>query len=152
MDPKIYGRSPIENSSFLATSSNPDPKKWGQGFVSRLSGSTAEMLSMWRYMFVGDHLFTMEDSQLAFELSPKLPKSFFKDGIVETRLFNQTTIIYHLVDEIDTYDKKAYIDKMTLHTESEVCEVQGSKVLGKWTRDIRNGHVFKINVYIRGGK
>ncbi len=149
MDPKIYGRSPIENSSFLATSSNPDPKKWGQGFVSRLSGSTAEMLSMWRYMFIGDNLFTLEDGQLVFELSPKLPKSFFKDGVVETRLFNQTTIIYHLIDDVDTYDSEAYIDKMTLHTESEVCEVKGSKVQGKWTKDIRNGNVFKINVYIR---
>ncbi|MBN2796902.1 MAG: cellobiose phosphorylase [Clostridia bacterium] len=152
MDPKIYGRSPIENSSFLATSSNPDPKKRGQGFVSRLSGSTAEMLSMWRYMFLGDHLFTMEDGQLAFELNPKLPKSFFKDRIVETRLFNQTTIIYHLSDDVNTYDNGAHIEKMTLHTDSEICEVQGSKVFGKWTRDIRNGHVFKINVYIIGGK
>ncbi len=152
MDPKVYGRSPIENSSFLATSSNPDQKKWGQGFVSRLSGSTAEMLSMWRYMFLGNHIFNLENGQLSFELSPKLPKSFFKDGIVETKLFNQTTIIYHLVDEIDTYDSKAYIEKMTLHTETEICEVQGSKVLGNWTKDIRDGKVFKINVYIRGEK
>lgn len=152
MDPKVYGRSPIENSSFLATSSNPDSKKHGQGFVSRLSGSTAELLSMWRYMFFGDHLFTLNQGQLVFELSPKLPKSFFKDGIVEVRLFNHTTIVYHLVDEIDTYDSKAYIEKMTLHKTVEVCEVEGSKVQGKWTKDIRNGQVFKINVYIRGGK
>jgi len=82
MDPKVYGRSPIENSSFLGTSSNPDSKKHGQGFVSRLSGSTAELLSMWRYMFFGDHLFTLDQGQLVFELKPKLPKSFFKDGIV----------------------------------------------------------------------
>ncbi len=152
MDPKVYGRSPIENSSFLGTSSNPDPKKHGQGFVSRLSGSTAELLSMWRYMFFGDHLFTLDQGQLVFELKPKLPKSFFKDGIVEVRLFNHTTIVYHLVDEIDTYDPKAYIDKMTLHKADEICEVEGSKVQGKWTKDIRKGQVFKINVYIRGGK
>lgn len=152
MDPKVYGRSPIENSSFLATSSNPDPKKWGQGFVSRLTGSTAEMLSMWRYMFLGNHIFYLENGQLAFKLSPKLPKTFFKDGIVETRLFNKTTITYHLLDDIDTYDPKAYIEKMTLHAESGICEVQGNKVQGKWTKDIRNGNVFKINVYIRGGK
>jgi len=152
MDPKVYGRSPIENSSFLATSSNPDAKKHGQGFVSRLSGSTAEMLSMWRYMFLGDHLFTLENDQLCFELSPKLSKEFFRDGIVEVRLFNQTTIIYHLLDSIDTYDPKAYIESMTLHKSDEICEVKGSKVFGKWTKDIRNGNVFKINVYIRGGK
>ena len=148
MDPKVYGRSPIENSSFLATSSNPDPKKHGQGFVSRLSGSTAEMLSMWRYMFLGNHIFTLEDGQLVFELSPKLPKSYFKDGIVSVQLFNKTTIVYHLESGIDTYRSDSRISRMVLHTETETCEIIGSKVYGKWTKDIRDGHVFKINVYI----
>ncbi|MCR3906438.1 MAG: cellobiose phosphorylase [Tenericutes bacterium] len=152
MDPKVYGRSPIENSSFLATSSNPDPKKHGQGFVSRLTGSTAEVLSMWRYMFFGKQLFTLENGALCFTLSPKLPKTFFEEGKIEVRLFNKTTITYHLLDQIDTYDSKAYVEKMTLHKNNEVCEVQGSKVIGKWTKDIREGNVFKINVYIRGGK
>ena len=152
MDPHVYGRSPIENSSFLATSSNPDPKKHGQGFVSRLTGSTAELLSMWRYMFLGNHLFGMQNGQLYFELSPKLPKTFFKDGTVSVKLFNKTTVTYHLVDDIDTFDENAYIEKMTLHKENELCEVEGSKVFGQWTRDIREGHVFKINVYVRGGK
>ncbi len=152
MDPKIYGRSPIENSSFIATSSNPDPKKHGQGFVSRLSGSTAEVLSMWRYMFFGKELFKFENGQLIFELKPKLSKTLFKDGIVEVKLFNKTQVIYHLEDDIDTYDATAYVDKMTLHKNDEVCEISGSEVTGKWTRDIREGNVFKINVYIRGGK
>lgn len=26
MDPEVYGRSVLENSSFIATSNNPDPK------------------------------------------------------------------------------------------------------------------------------
>ena len=152
MDPKIYGRSPIENSSFLATSSNPDPKKHGQGFVSRLSGSTAEMLSMWRYMFLGHHLFSLENNELVFELSPKIPASFFEDGTVEVKLFNKTTIIYHLEGNLDTYNKDSRISRMTLHSETDTYEVLGSKVYGKWTKDIRDGHVFKINVYILGGK
>ena len=152
MDPQVYGRSPIENSSFLATSSNPDPKKHGQGFVSRLSGSTAEMLSMWRYMFLGNHLFTLEDEQLVFELSPKLPKSYFKDGIVSVQLFNKTTIVYHLESGSDTYRADSRISRMIIHTATETCEIIGSKVYGKWTKDIRDGHVFKINVYIIGGK
>jgi len=41
---------------------------------------------------------------------------------------------------------------MKLHKKDEICEVEGSKVQGKWTKDIRNGQVLKINVYIRGGK
>ena len=152
MDPKVYGRSPLENSSFIATSNNPDPKKRGQGFVSRLTGSTAEVLSMWRYMFFGDHLFKVEDDQLIYELSTKLPKSWFKDQKIEVKLFNQTQIIYHINGDFNTYDEGVRIEKMTLHKPDGVCEVEGSKVIGKWTKDIRDGLVFKINVYIIGGK
>ncbi len=53
MDPIIYGRPTTENSSFIASSVNPDAHIIGQGFFARLSGSTAEVLSMWLYMFVG---------------------------------------------------------------------------------------------------
>lgn len=152
MDPEVYGRSPLENSSFLATSSNPDPKKHGQGFVSRLTGSTAEMLSMWRYMFFGKQLFKFEDGELIFELSPKLNQSLFKEGLVEVKLFNKTQVIYHLESACDTYDPKTYVSHMTLHKANETLEVNGSQVKGVWTKDIRNGNVYKINVYLRGGK
>jgi hypothetical protein len=152
MDPKIYGRAPFENSSFLATSSNPDLKKHGQGFVSRLTGSTAEMLSMLRYMFFGDKLFGFEDGQLYFELSPKLSYELFKDNQVSVKLFSKTMITYHLDSKFNTYDNGSYIEKMVLEKDHESCEIKGSKIFGKWTRDIREGHVLKINVYIRGGK
>ncbi|MGA0351841.1 MAG: cellobiose phosphorylase, partial [Acholeplasmataceae bacterium] len=38
LDDQVYGRSILENSSFLASSRNPDPRLHGQGFVARLSG------------------------------------------------------------------------------------------------------------------
>ena len=53
MDPDVYGRSTLENSSFIASSLNPNPSVRGQGFVARLSGSTAEMLSIWNAMMFG---------------------------------------------------------------------------------------------------
>lgn len=152
MDPKIYGRSPVENSSFLATSTNPDPKKHGQGFVSRLTGSTAEVLSMWRYMFLGEKLFSYEHGELSFSLSPKLPASWFKDGKISVNLFKNTVVTYHNEDHINTYDPQAEIYKMTLEKNNEVVEVNDKQIIGKWTRDIREGYVYKINVYIRGGK
>lgn len=42
MDPSVYGRSTLENSSFIASSVNPDESMHGRGFVARLSGTTAE--------------------------------------------------------------------------------------------------------------
>src|SRR5690606_1292871 len=38
MDPLVYGRSTLENVSFIATSNNPNPKNHGRGFVARLTG------------------------------------------------------------------------------------------------------------------
>ena len=46
MDPKIYARSPLECASFIASSYHMDKSIHGTGFLARLSGSTAEFLSM----------------------------------------------------------------------------------------------------------
>ena len=60
-DPDRYGRSIYENSSFLVSSAYPDEKMHGRGFVARLSGSTAEFISIWKGMMFG-RLF-QEDSE-----------------------------------------------------------------------------------------
>ena len=147
MDPKRYGRSPVENSSFIATSSNPDPKKHGQGFVSRLTGSTAEVLSMWRYMFIGDHLYTLDDDQLIFKLSPKLPKTFFNDGKITFKLFNYTTVNYHNPKGLDTFDPKTIISRIVLHKDDDLCEIHDDHVVGKWAREIRERNIQSIDIY-----
>ena len=93
MDPKVYGRSTLENSSFIATSINPDPYVRGQGYVARLSGSTAEMLSLWTLMMFGKKVFTY-DSELTLNLKPLLHKKFFKDGEVSFKLFGKVKVTY----------------------------------------------------------
>lgn len=147
MDPDIYGRSPIENSSFLATSSNPDIKKHGQGFVSRLSGSTAEALSMYRFMFYGNNIFQIKEKELTFNLNPKLSSSFFKDKKVETKLFGSIDLIYYNPQEINTYDANAYIKKIVLTTKNETKVFESAVIKGKWAEDIRLKNVLKIEVY-----
>ena len=61
MDPQVYGRSVLENSSFIASSVNPNSLLHGQGFVARLSGTTAEFLSMWQLMMMGKEAFLHEE-------------------------------------------------------------------------------------------
>ena len=152
MDPEVYGRSPFENSSFIAPSNNPDPKKRGQGFVSRLTGSTAEVLSMWKVMFFGKHLFTQEDGKLIFQLEPKLHHSLFKDGKITLRLFGHTEVIYHNRSGLNTYDQACRIEKIVLVKGDEQSEIKDHRIMGQWTRDIRDGYVDQINVYFQGGK
>jgi hypothetical protein len=57
MNNDLYGRSPIEADSFIVSSAFPDPKMHGAGFQARLSGSTAEFLSMYLLMMQGEYPF-----------------------------------------------------------------------------------------------
>lgn len=47
MDTAIFGRSPTEAASFIVSSAFADKALHGSGFLARLSGTTAEFLSMW---------------------------------------------------------------------------------------------------------
>src|SRR6185312_16701648 len=76
-DPEIYGRSPLENSSFIVSSRFPDAAMHGQGFVARLSGATAEWISMVFYMGLGAAPFRIVDGGLRFEPKPVLADWLF---------------------------------------------------------------------------
>jgi hypothetical protein len=77
LDPTVYGRSILENSSFIASSVCPDPNARGRGFVARLSGATAEFIHIWSIMTVGEHPFILNNGMLQLSLSPTLPGSWF---------------------------------------------------------------------------
>ncbi len=94
MSPERYGRSTLENSSFLVTSNHSDRGKWGKGYQARLTGANAEALSMWRLMMGLEQPFTVEGGELKFSLSPKLHKDFFADGRVVFTLFGRTKVTY----------------------------------------------------------
>merc|ERR1711971_1499632 len=80
MDPVRYGRSLMECSSFLASSVFSDPSYHGRGFSARLSGSTAEFLSIWKLMFIGDKPYFIDESgELKMHLKPVIPAWMFKD-------------------------------------------------------------------------
>ena len=148
MHPGIYGRPPVENSSFLASTVNPDKRKHGQGFYARLTGSTAEVLSMWHLMFLGDKLFTAEEGVLAFSLAPKLPASYFANGKVETRLFSHIVIVYHNPDQLDTFAKDVGITRLVLYKTGEKITIDNDHVVGHLAREIREGFIKKIDAHI----
>jgi len=76
--PRVYGRSTLENSSFIVSSAHADASLHGQGFVARLSGSTAEFLHMWVLMNVGPRpFFTDSAGALCLRFCPVLHSRFF---------------------------------------------------------------------------
>ncbi len=79
MDPGTYGRSVLENSSFIVSSANPDPDLHGTGFVARLSGATAEFIHILQLMSIGETPFILDPAgRLRFRLKPALPAWLFK--------------------------------------------------------------------------
>ncbi len=101
-DPAVYGRSPLENSSFIASSRFPDPQVHGMGFVARLSGATAEWISMVLHMGLGGTPFRIVDGALRFSPRPVLADWLFTDrptggfgpGCFGFKLFGQTGVVY----------------------------------------------------------
>ncbi|AOZ92531.1 cellobiose phosphorylase [Paenibacillus crassostreae] len=151
LDPAVYGRSTLENSSFIATGGNPDPEVHGRGFVARLSGSTAEFLSMWRRMMVGNHLFIMSEGQLTLTLAPALPSWLFDDtGKVSFTLLGSTLVTYHNPRRADTFGSHAAkISKMKLlKGEGTIVECGGAIVQGADALAIRDGEVEAIEVFM----
>lgn len=142
MDFDVYGRSPLENSSFIATSNNPDKKNHGRGFVARLSGSTAEMLSMYTYMFLGHHPFTFENGELKLTFKPILSKDFFKDKKVKFTFYGaQITYYNNGKDLFDTTPQYIEVikDGKTYKFNSHLDEL--------FAKCVRNGYALEINVY-----
>jgi hypothetical protein len=77
-DPVRYGRSILENSSFLVSSAHPDLNLHGNGFVARLTGSTTEFLTIWLLICAGEKPFKInEKGELYLEFNPILPRWLF---------------------------------------------------------------------------
>ncbi|MDE7261647.1 MAG: hypothetical protein K2N78_06250, partial [Oscillospiraceae bacterium] len=97
LDPERYGRSPLENVSFLASSANPDPSSWGRGYVGRLSGSTAEFLHIWQLMFFGPEPFHCEYDELYMSFAPYIPAYLMpEDGVLEATFLGSVRVVFHV--------------------------------------------------------
>ena len=106
IDEDRYGRPVLECSSFIASSAFADPTIVGQGFLARLSGSTAEFMSIWVLMMIGSTPFFMneESGVLELKLVPALPHWLFRyDPLVATgeqysihfKLFASIDVVYY---------------------------------------------------------
>ena len=146
MDSKIYGRSILENSSFIASSSNPDERNHGRGFVARLSGTTVEMLNIWKLMIAGEKLFTYEDEILKFKLNPILTKDFFKDEVLITTLFGNIKLVYINKDNKDTFgaDKGTIAEIYLRDIKGNEITFKGNEVCGEFAKKIRSGEIVEI--------
>lgn len=150
LDPAEYGRSPLENSSFIASSVNPDPNTHGQGFVARLSGSTAEFLSMWKYMMMGKGPFYMRAGELHLALNPILQGELFTDdGEVSFTFLGHTRVTYRNPERKDTFGEKGATIQSSeiMYKDGQRVTVEGQEIGQPHAQAIRDGKVASIVVY-----
>eukprot|EP00457_Paulinella_chromatophora_P000691 gb/GEZN01000691.1/.p1 GENE.gb/GEZN01000691.1/~~gb/GEZN01000691.1/.p1 ORF type:complete len:1158 (-),score=206.55 gb/GEZN01000691.1/:370-3381(-) len=106
MDPEIYGRNPQECSSFIVSSAHPDRYLHGGGYLARLSGSTAEFLSMYFLMMAGPKPFVEGDNgEVTVALKPAVPGWLFtKEGLLTFRYLGTADITYYNPHQADTWE------------------------------------------------
>ncbi|MEC4748143.1 hypothetical protein [Methylomicrobium sp. Wu6] len=168
-DPMEYGRSPIENSSFLVSSGFAiDPRQHGRGCVARLSGSTVELLNLWTHLFLGPAPFVYAQERLLFVPAPVLSKSFFStneqcanpfgveetlpDNSVACALFGATLLVYINPTRQDTFGHAAVMPRRyRLHGRDGIVRtVEGRHLDGQDAEALRLGHFRRLDVLLDG--
>ncbi len=157
--PKVYGRSILENSSFLVSSAFPDQSQWGRGFVARLTGSTVEWLHIWLLLCVGNTLFYVDaKGELCFKLDPLLPEWLFTSeekkisghGTLSSNsfaftLFSKTLVVYHNPERYNCFLPDVGVVQMTVVTNSEDrMDVKGDTLRGEAAELLRAGRIKEI--------
>ncbi|OIO39341.1 MAG: hypothetical protein AUJ72_00985 [Candidatus Omnitrophica bacterium CG1_02_46_14] len=168
--PERYGRSILENSSFIASSAFLDPSLHGTGFVARLSGSTAELLTMWLIMNIGKKPFILGvDKKLSLRFEPTLPAFLFTKE-ASTRKFldpegeevkvkvpeqclafmflGKTLVFYHNPKKLDTFGKvRVNVKVITLHDpKTGKQEFRGDTVPSPYAGKVREGLIPRIDI------
>ncbi|MEI8345291.1 MAG: hypothetical protein WCG06_04390, partial [Candidatus Omnitrophota bacterium] len=168
--PERYGRSILENSSFLVSSAFADSKLRGAGYVARLSGSTAEFVQLWLLMTVGKKPFSVgRDGRLILRFEPHLPADFFvkddtervivdKDGVsvnvkvpkncVAFMFLGKTLVFYHNPKRLDTFGKlRVSVKKISLMDRRGKRTVfEGDGVIAPFAQKVRQELVPRIDV------
>lgn len=170
MNNKVYGRSPLEGilvilnvvsfisilliilslaASFIVSSAFPDKNLHGSGFLARLSGSTAEFLSMWAIMMAGHQPFALNsENQLILQFQPVLPGWLFTADTKQASFtfLGSTKVTYHNPKRLDTWTISPISIDIT--DKSGTVTSFASKVLDSSTAErVRSGQVASIDVY-----
>jgi hypothetical protein len=165
-----YGRSILENSSFIVSSVFPDPSLHGTGFVARLSGSTAEFIHLWLLMNVGKRPFVLgPDGKVSLRFEPHLPAFLFtshdtvrsyvdhkgqtqrvkvpKDSLAFLFL-SKTLVVYSNHKKLDTFGRtRVSIRSIKLYdVRGRKMEFKGDTIPSPYSLRVRDEFVPKIEI------
>ena len=150
--PEKYGRSILENSSFLVSSAFPDKGLHGNGFVARLSGSTAEFLQIWLVMNLGKiPFFVNKQGELNLVFKPALCGWLFdKKGDYTFNFLGKVLITYHNPKRKNTYGSNAAkISKIiTKDKEGRPVRILQDTLPSPYAQQVRSRQINKIDIYL----
>ena len=149
MDNAVYGRSPLEAASFIVSSAFPDAKLHGASFLARLSGSTAEFLSMWALMMFGPKPFVVDSSsgELQLRFTPILPGWLFtEEGQVNFTFLGEIAVTYHNPNKVDTWTTQPTRASVVYLGGAEFESADGV-LRGDVATSVRNRQVASIDVF-----
>lgn len=149
LDKEVYGRSLLENSSFIASSANPNPKIHGKGFVARLSGSTAEFLNMWQIMMFGLRPFFIQENQLCLKFEPMIPSYLIgEERLIQGMFLGNIPVIYHLSDNQDYIPGNYKVEQIEISMKEGEILHKKELITDELVARIRNQEVSKIEIYL----
>ena len=148
--PLRYGRSILENSSFLVSSAYADPSLHGAGFVARLSGATAEFLQMWLWMTAGREPFRINRAGgLELRLAPVLADRLFEtNGRFSFTFLGRTQVTYHNPKRRSTFGPHA-VKPRTVRTHPRLgdgMEFNAGVIPSPHAAHVRAGEIRSIDV------
>ncbi|MDD5622177.1 MAG: hypothetical protein PHQ09_03305 [Actinomycetota bacterium] len=170
-DPAVYGRSILENSTFIVSTAHADKKIHGKGYVSRLSGSSAEFLSMWLLMTAGRRPFYLDDlGNLCLEFKPVLPGWLFTNKPVNVEIYKETgkemmslarntfafnflgktLVTYHNKGRKDTFGKSPVsVNRITLYKSGKITNIRNNVITIPYSQYIRDGAIDRIDILLK---
>jgi hypothetical protein len=148
MNNTMYGRSPLEAASFIVSSVFPDKKLHGSSFLARLTGSTAEMMSIWSIMMAGHRPFILDTKgTLMLSLKPILPGWLFtENGTVSFKFLSDVLVTYHNPDRLDSWTLESKSIKV-VYKDGISSEFPGGPLSEGVAESVRGLSVRSIDVY-----
>ncbi|MGE5197608.1 MAG: cellobiose phosphorylase, partial [Deltaproteobacteria bacterium] len=152
-EPQRYGRNILENSSFLVSSAFPDKKLHGNGFVARLSGSTAEFLNIWLIMNVGKNPFVLnEGEELKLRFRPVLAGWLFdkNDKTYSFNFLSTVRVVYHNQKRKNTFGKNNVTPKKIAFNDKDgnPVKILSDTIPAPYASQVRSRQIKHIDIYL----
>jgi len=144
----------------------PDEKLHGNGYVARLSGSTAEFIHIWTLMNIGAKPFFLnENNELNLRFEPVLASWLFKpvkrgaryhlpelkaDAIYGFNFLGGTWVVYHNPGKKDTFGAKGVkpASISLLDKQGASRRIDSPVIPSPLAEDIRQGKMERIDIIL----